>query len=357
MALPTGQASLTLQFWNQQTIEDSNTGCWDAAILEISIDGGSTWTQMESELMTDPYHGIVNPSSSPLSGLNAWCGDPQDWLNSIVDLDSYAGQSVQFRFRLGTDSSVGREGWYVDDVVVQSCQPGGEQPNIMVAPDSLSSEQAADTVMTQTLTISNTGTADLNWSINEATDAACTISGDLPWLAADPMVGTTISDTSSLVQVAFDSTDVEPGTYLGSLCVVSNDLDSPNVTIPVTLTVPTVYGVSLSDDMTQSGEPGTIVTYTVSVTNTGNMTDTFTLEINHIWPVSTSLSSITLGAEASGEIWIWVEVPTDMVSGEMDTAVFTGTSQSDTQIFASIMLTTSVADSGFYLYLLVIMKP
>jgi len=36
------------------------------------------------------------------------------------------GQTVQFRFRLSTDSSVGRtpQGWYVDDIRVQSCQSG-----------------------------------------------------------------------------------------------------------------------------------------------------------------------------------------------------------------------------------------
>jgi hypothetical protein len=28
---------------------------------------------------------------------------------------------VQFRFRLGSDSSVGHEGWYVDDIGVSSC--------------------------------------------------------------------------------------------------------------------------------------------------------------------------------------------------------------------------------------------
>ena len=40
---------------------------------------------------------------------------------SIVDVSGYAGQNVQFRYRLGTDSSVGDVGWDVDDVSVQSC--------------------------------------------------------------------------------------------------------------------------------------------------------------------------------------------------------------------------------------------
>ena len=40
----------------------------------------------------------------------------------MVNLDAYAGQTARFRFRLGSDSSVSREGWYLDDVKVQSCE-------------------------------------------------------------------------------------------------------------------------------------------------------------------------------------------------------------------------------------------
>ena len=75
-----------------------------------------------ADLLTDPYDGPVSTCcSNPLQNLQAWCGDPQDWLNSVADIDAYAGQTVNFRFRLGTDSSVAREGWYLDDVKVQSC--------------------------------------------------------------------------------------------------------------------------------------------------------------------------------------------------------------------------------------------
>ncbi|MGB5057679.1 MAG: choice-of-anchor J domain-containing protein [Candidatus Promineifilaceae bacterium] len=122
--LPTGESPLSLQFWNHQTIERGTSICYDGAVLEISTNGGSTWTDLEPSLLTDPYDMTVSSSySNPLAGRKAWCGDPQDWLNSIVSLDDYAGQTVQFRFRLGSDTSVGREGWYIDDVKVQSCSP------------------------------------------------------------------------------------------------------------------------------------------------------------------------------------------------------------------------------------------
>ena len=90
----------------------------------MTTNGGATWTQVPNgDLLTDPYDGLVSGSfSNPLAGLEAWCGDPQPYLNSIVDVSSYAGQTVQFRLRLGTDNSVSHPGWDVDDVVVQSCQ-------------------------------------------------------------------------------------------------------------------------------------------------------------------------------------------------------------------------------------------
>ena len=98
--LPT-EIPVTMQFWNWQTLESAGAGsCYDGGILEISTNGGSTWTYLPTTVMqTDPYDGPV----SGLGGLEGWCGDPQDWLRSVVDLDAYAGQTVRFRFRLGTD--------------------------------------------------------------------------------------------------------------------------------------------------------------------------------------------------------------------------------------------------------------
>ncbi|KAB2957133.1 MAG: S8 family serine peptidase [Thermoanaerobaculia bacterium] len=122
IGLPTGEAPLTLQFWNHQTFEDRTGGCWDGGLLEISTDGGTTFTQITAGLLTDPYDGPLG-SGNPAAGLSAWCGDPQDWLESVVDLDPWAGQTVRLRFRATTDGSVGRvpDGWYLDDVVVQGC--------------------------------------------------------------------------------------------------------------------------------------------------------------------------------------------------------------------------------------------
>ncbi|MEM1177748.1 MAG: hypothetical protein AAGM22_05355 [Acidobacteriota bacterium] len=126
ITLPMDRSPLTLQFWNQQQLESSSGGCFDGAVLEISSDG-STWTRLESELLTDAYDGAISDEwGNPLATQNAWCGDPQDWLLSIVDLDAWAGQTVQLRFRLATDQSVERPGWTIDDIAVVGCGGGSE---------------------------------------------------------------------------------------------------------------------------------------------------------------------------------------------------------------------------------------
>ncbi len=129
ITLPTGELPMVLKYQNSQTIESDpvNSACWDAGILEISTDDGDSWVQISpAQLVTDQYDGNINQTltdPNPLSGLQGWCGDPEDFSLTIVDLADYQGETVRFRFRLATDGTIGRvdDGWFIDDVEVQSC--------------------------------------------------------------------------------------------------------------------------------------------------------------------------------------------------------------------------------------------
>ncbi len=121
-------SGLFLDFWNRQIIESRTAGgCWDGGLLEYSTDAGANWIQVDaSMLISRDYDGTVASGyNNPLTGLQAWCGDPRDWERYIVDLSGLAGQDVRFRFRLGTDNTVGREGWYIDDVRIRACASAG----------------------------------------------------------------------------------------------------------------------------------------------------------------------------------------------------------------------------------------
>ena len=108
VVLPTGQNPLVLKFWHVPNLEPSGaTACFDGGILEVSTNGGGTWTQvLAADLLVGPYKGVVSSSfSNPLAGLDAWCGDSA-YFQTVADISAYAGQSAQFRLRLGSDNSV-----------------------------------------------------------------------------------------------------------------------------------------------------------------------------------------------------------------------------------------------------------
>lgn len=126
ISIPNNLNNLTMQFWNNQIMEDGTNICYDGGLLFVSTDGGSNFNQVEnSKLVTDPYDfGLSAQYSNPHGSADAWCGDPQDWLNSVIDINDYSGQNVIFRFHLATDSTVSHEGWYIDDFKVQGCAVG-----------------------------------------------------------------------------------------------------------------------------------------------------------------------------------------------------------------------------------------
>jgi uncharacterized membrane protein len=301
VSLPSGSGqALTLQYWNWQEIEDSSGGCFDGGILEISTDGGSTWTQMETELQTDLYDGVISSSySNPLAGLNAWCGDPADWTESVIDLDAYAGQTVQFRYRLGTDSSAGREGWYLDDLVVQSCVPASY--NFSFGPDS-SEMTAPNTSVTHEFILSNLGMAD---------SYTLTVSGgswNTTLLTGSPLaVGAGGSET---VQVEVEVPDLEGQDVF---TITAQSVASP--TLVMTATGTTTAEIDPSVDLTsgssaQTGLPGELVTHSYTLTNTGNYTDSFSLDVaGNAWPTVVTGNTGNLGPGDAYQVEVAVTIP------------------------------------------------
>jgi hypothetical protein len=97
-------------------IEDP-TWAWDGGIVEISIDGGDTWTQIMPE-GGYPYKIMDNPASPFDPGTPCFSGS-HDWQQEEFDLSAYEGEAY-VRFRFGSDGYVTEEGWYIDDMEVTS---------------------------------------------------------------------------------------------------------------------------------------------------------------------------------------------------------------------------------------------
>jgi hypothetical protein len=109
ITLPVNELPLSLAFWHRWTF-DSPSVCNDGAILEVSTNGGSSWTQLGSaKLLTNPYTGTVRSGVfNPLAGKSAWCG-VSDWVWTVADLGEYAGQTILVRFRSGAAAAAAQK--------------------------------------------------------------------------------------------------------------------------------------------------------------------------------------------------------------------------------------------------------
>ncbi len=108
----------TLSFWHRFNTEEG----WDGGVVEISTNGGGTWTDLGSRMITGKYNGSLGTGSA-LAGRGAFTGNSgTSFINTIVNLSSFAGQSVRIRFRFASDNNTAPSGggWYVDDVVLYS---------------------------------------------------------------------------------------------------------------------------------------------------------------------------------------------------------------------------------------------
>lgn len=126
-------ASAQLRYVQQYETELSGAfpdSAYDGCVLEISVDGGA-WQELVpvgGYNKTFRYQaGGGNPATGPMQGRACFGGTQDTWSTVTVDLSTFAGSSVQLRFRFGSDAVNNREGWYVDDVQVFA-------PNVVMPP-------------------------------------------------------------------------------------------------------------------------------------------------------------------------------------------------------------------------------
>lgn len=102
----------TLTFDTLYDLEDY----WDFGFVQVSTDGGYTWTSLANEYTTGDY----DPNALPkvienLPGLTSYI---TAWMPMSYDLSAYAGQDILIAFRLVTDWATHYDGWYIDNVYV-----------------------------------------------------------------------------------------------------------------------------------------------------------------------------------------------------------------------------------------------
>ncbi len=125
-SIAVNSAAATLKFKLNYNTEST----FDGMVLEIKIGAGAYQDILAAggSFTTNGYNSTLSTGfSNPLPGRQAWSGNSSGYLNVEAALPAGAnGQNVQFKFRMGSDSSVTAVGVTIDDFEMVSsynCSP------------------------------------------------------------------------------------------------------------------------------------------------------------------------------------------------------------------------------------------
>ncbi|MGZ4467562.1 MAG: choice-of-anchor J domain-containing protein [Nocardioidaceae bacterium] len=87
---------------------------WDFGFVQVSTDGGKTWTSLATQDTTSDH----DPNALPyvVSELPGFTGDSGTWKHETADLSAYAGKDILVGFRYITDPATAEAGMWVRNV-------------------------------------------------------------------------------------------------------------------------------------------------------------------------------------------------------------------------------------------------
>ena len=121
IALPAGTAQLT--FRNNYDLETGpGADGFDGGVLEIKL-GTNAFTDILAaggSFASGGYTSTIDSAyANPLAGRAAWSGNSGGYISTVVNLPAAAGgQTIQFKWRCGTDNSNGKTGWHIDTITL-----------------------------------------------------------------------------------------------------------------------------------------------------------------------------------------------------------------------------------------------
>jgi hypothetical protein len=169
------------------------------------------------------------------------------------------------------------------------------------------------------------------------------------FLSADPAAGTVPSAASQPVNLTFDATALDPGTYPASL-LVENDTPYGVFSVPVTMTVVYRYNLALAPLAdSQVGDADQLITYTLTVTNTGAETDSFRIKLSgNSWPTEAPMQVGPLSPGSRAAIPVAVKLPSVIDCSSRDSVTVVVSSQGDPKKSAQAILNTRSPLNCFY---------
>lgn len=205
----------------------------------------------------------------------------------------------------------------------------------------------------------------LNWSVQVQFDSGTgnllndggVSGGSMPYVTGEWKEIRVEIDLDNNIQTFFyDGTQLYSGSWTdqftnpggGALEIGAIDLfangASPVYYDDISIMAAVPYAANLvPDPVAGSGEPGTAVTYTVTMENVGTEDDTYDLAAAGVWSANTSVPTIAVTTGASATFDVTVDIPPGATLGDTDVTTITATSQGDPLVSATVDVTTTAA--------------
>jgi hypothetical protein len=241
--LPSTPAQLS--FRNEFDLEPhTTTEGYDGGVLEMQIgtNGFVDIVAAGGTFVSGAYTHTISPNfSNPLAGRQAWSGTSAGYIATVVNLPAAAqGQTVQFRWLCGTDTSNGRTGWRIDSIGITArtcCQ--NTAPVLGSIADQTINELSTLTV-TNTATDSSTTPGGLIYTlVNPPTGAKIDSNGVITWSPSEAQ-----GPGADVITTVVTDNAVPPLSATNNFTVTVLEVNSVPV-LPVQPDLTTVEGASL----------------------------------------------------------------------------------------------------------------
>ena len=278
--------SSRLVFWHWMDAETSGWypgECYDGGAVYISIDGGPF--EQIAPVGGYPYT-IIGGSGNPLPDGTPVFSGTFDWTQAVFDLTGYSG-SARIMFRFTSDQGITYEGWYIDDVEIQTNI--STEPHIVVTPAQIDTSAQVGEVVYDTILIENTGEGSLTFNVETEfvrilgrVASRKAIAGDYrqDWIEVSPVSGTVAPGGMAYLQVRLDATILSAGNYQADIYIYNNDTANSVVDVPVNFEVLPLYPDIFVEpaEIETSAYEGSVVYDTLLIGNSGEADLTFNIE-------------------------------------------------------------------------------
>jgi bacillolysin len=134
-----------LHFSQAYDFEAYGVNYYDGGVLEYSTNNGVSWVDAKLLIDTNGYKGTIYPGwDNPLKGRSAFVGSSHGYISTRVNLSSLSGKNVNFRWRMGLDTSGYYWGWWLDDVRIYSCPETNPNVSVSIGEGGMGSYNIAD---------------------------------------------------------------------------------------------------------------------------------------------------------------------------------------------------------------------